>query len=381
MKFSSIIGQAETIQRLRENVNTGRISHAQLFSGAEGSGNLALALAYANYIMCTARSAEDSCGTCPACHKFSKLIHPDLHFVFPVASIKNVTAPVSDDFVDGFRQLILQNPYAGYMDWQNAIGIENKQALINKDQGNEIIRKLSLRSFESKYKMMLIWFPEKMNHQAANKLLKILEEPPENTLFLLVTEKPDELLITILSRTQKVFVPPVKEEDIQFALINKHGVNPGHAESLAKLSEGNYNRALKLIDIDEAESAIQEQFRIWMKLCSDPSLQYKLIAWAEEYSQTGRENLKTFLQYASSGIRQLLLCYLQTGGLLRETEEEKNFNASFKNFVHPGNCEQLLKIISQCSYEVERNGNTKLVMLDASFRISRSLMEKSTQAV
>lgn len=375
MKFSEIIGQKICVDKLRNHVREGRISHAQLFAGQEGSGNLALALAYATYINCTNRTVDDSCGTCPSCHKFSRLIHPDMHFVFPVAPKKNADKTVSDDYVNVFREMVIEQPYSGFQEWIQAMDIDNKQATINTEQGNEIIRKLSLRSFESKYKTMLIWFPEKMNHYAANKLLKILEEPPDNTLFLLVSEKPDELLPTILSRTQKIDIPPTEEKEIALTLVAKGLCGEEQALNIARLCEGNFNLALQLIHSNEQENLLQNEFRSWMFFCSQTSALQKAISWSENFSQENRETIKNLIQYGVRVVRQLLLQHLGISPLIRETPEEEKFNRDFMKHVHAGNCEQILQVLSTCAYEIERNGNAKIVLTDTSMRIARLLAE------
>ena len=212
MRFQDLIGQQETKQRLLQSVKEDRIAHAQLFLGQEGCGSLPLAIAYGQFINCTNRSELDSCGVCPSCNKYQKLIHPDLHFVFPTATTKEITKdPISDEFLTIWRTQLMENPYFGLLQWYAAIGIENKQGSISKNESLEILRKLNMKSYEAEYKVMIIWFPELMNVTAANKLLKMIEEPPDKTLFLLVAENTEYMLQTILSRTQLIKVPPVRQ--------------------------------------------------------------------------------------------------------------------------------------------------------------------------
>jgi DNA polymerase-3 subunit delta' len=213
MLFSEIIGQENTKKQLIDSVQTSRMSHAQLFSGPEGSGSLPLAIAYAQYVSCTQQGADDSCGVCPSCRKYNKLAHPDLHFVFPVATTDKVKSkPVSDLFLPEWRDILLTNPYFSFNQWLEHIGVDNKQGLIGTEEAGEIIRKLTLKTYESDYKVMVIWMPEKMNDSSANKLLKMIEEPPLKTLFLLVSEHPEQIITTIISRTQLVKVPRIDRE-------------------------------------------------------------------------------------------------------------------------------------------------------------------------
>ena len=218
MLFKDIIGQEEIKKKLIKTVEENRVSHAQLFSGPEGAGSLPLAIAYAQYISCENRSGNDSCGTCHSCFKYSKLIHPDLHFILPVASTPKVKEPLTDKFLEEWRVSFIENPYLNPAEWYKAIGLENKQGFINVAESNEIIRKLSLKSYESEYKVVIIWLPEKMNKSAANKLLKIIEEPPSKTLFLMVTENSTNILPTIYSRVQVIRIPKLEEAEILLAL-------------------------------------------------------------------------------------------------------------------------------------------------------------------
>lgn len=249
MLFREVVGQQKLKQRLIQSVKENRISHAQLFVGAEGCGSLALALAYAQYVSCENKQQEDSCGSCTSCTKYQKLIHPDLHFVYPVATTKSVTKdPVSDDFIKEWRECILSNPYLGLARWYEAIGVENKQGIINKFESAEIVRKLNLKTFEADYKVMIIWLPEKMNHVAANKLLKMLEEPPEKTLFLLVAENTSLMLQTILSRCQLIKVPKIDSDSMLKALVAKHNISEPTANSISKIANGNFLVALETMD-------------------------------------------------------------------------------------------------------------------------------------
>ncbi|MGL4292850.1 MAG: DNA polymerase III subunit delta', partial [Bacteroidales bacterium] len=259
MYFKDIIGQEEIKQRLIRSVQTNHIAHAQLFAGPEGAGKFQLALAYARYIQCTDRSDTDSCGRCPSCVKYNKLIHPDLHFVFPV--IKKGTNTICSDFINEWRGFVTTHPYFSLREWMQEIGSENQQGGIFVNESDEIIRKLSVKPYESDYKVMLIWLPEKMNEQTANKLLKMLEEPFEKTVFLLVSNEADAMLGTILSRTQTIHVRPVAEQILARALQSRFGVNSQDSQRIAHLSNGNVVKALENLSVSEEREYLLELFK------------------------------------------------------------------------------------------------------------------------
>jgi len=262
MLFKEIIGQEEIKKKLIKTVEENRISHAQLFSGPEGAGSLPLAIAYAQYISCEDRSGNDSCGTCHSCLKYSKLIHPDLHFILPVASTPKVKEPLTDKFLEEWRESFLENPYLSPAEWYKAIGLENKQGFINVDESYEIIRKLSLKSYESEYKVVIIWLPEKMNKPKENKLLKIIEEPPSKTLFLMITENSTNILPTIYSRAQMIRIPKLEEKEILLALQQKYDFEEVNMKDAAHLADGNYLRALNILEKTEENKLHFEKFTL-----------------------------------------------------------------------------------------------------------------------
>jgi DNA polymerase-3 subunit delta' len=283
MMFREVIGQTDIKQKLIQTVTDNRVSHAQLFFGSEGSGALALAIAYAQYINCNSRTETDSCGVCPSCIKYQKLIHPDLHFIYPIATTKSVTKkPLSKNFLNDWREILISNYYISLFDWLDHIGIENKQGIINAEDCNEVIKTLSLKSYEAEYKVMVIWMVEKLFHAAAPKLLKILEEPPEKTLFILVSENPDHVLPTILSRTQLIKVPKLSDTDIYYALVEKNNCEPSLARKISNSVNGNYKEALKLNDETDDENQYFNTFSQWMRLCFKQSIP-EMYSWVEEY--------------------------------------------------------------------------------------------------
>lgn len=373
MFFRDIVGQEAIIRNLTANVNANRISHAQLFLGSEGSGHLPLALAFATYIHCKNKTADDACGVCPSCLKMKKLEHPDLHFFFPVSTTQeHKKDPVSSLFYPQWRTRVLENPYFAYNEWLAAIGIENKQALINAGDCNEIIRVLGLKSFESPYKIVIIYMVEKLYHAAAPKLLKILEEPPENTLFLMVSENKDMILNTILSRTQILKVPRPDDQAIVQMLINRYRVDKESARHMADLAAGNICNALKLVGSDTDPYEHFEQFRSWMRLCFRKDI-HNLLGWVEATSRFGREKLKSFLGY---GLRVIRLCVVRNYGvadMLTLQQEEKRFIDGLSPFVHQANTLTMASLFEQAIFHVERNANPKILLADLSFQIAKLL--------
>jgi len=291
--LKDIIGQREVKHRLVKMLNEKRLPHAMLFSGPDGSGNLPTALAFTQLLLCKSPQNNESCGTCSSCIRNAKLIHPDVHFVFPIAKSKHVKT--SNDLLKEFREAFLENPYLTLNDWFNEISAENKQPIIPVEESNDIIRQLSYTSYEGSYKIMIIWQPERMNTEAANKLLKILEEPPDETLFFMVSNTPDQLLATILSRVQQIPFIKVDEKDIVNALVSTYKVNEATAKQAALLCDGNYNEAKKLLTENDEQVSFLQHFQTFMRI----ALKFdggKALQWVDENAATGREKQKQFLQ-------------------------------------------------------------------------------------
>lgn len=371
MLFEDVIGQEEVKKHLIQTVEEGRISHAQLFVGPEGSGTLPLAIAYARYVINHASPDVDAANL-----KVDKLVHPDLHFCYPVNTTTRVKSkPVSANFIAEWRQAILENPYTNLFQWLNHLGIENKQGLINVEQSMEILKTLSLKAFESEFKIMIIWMAEKMNNQTANKLLKIIEEPPEKTLFILVAENYDMILPTILSRTQLVKVPPIKKDDLKQALISKHGLPEETAASVAHLSSGNYLEALRLIKSSDQENFNQAQFIAWMRLCFSKKY-FEILDWVEVMAKSGREKQKNFLSYGLHIFRESLMKNFGGEELVRLEGTEKGFVEKFAPFVNQANCLQMVELFEKSIYHIERNANPKILFLDVSLKMLKLLRVK-----
>lgn len=380
MRFKDVIGHKEIKENLIQTIHDNRISHSQLFLGPEGSGNLMMALAYAQYIACVNKESSDSCGQCPSCIKYEKLQHPDLHFAFPVCGPKQ---PVSDRFLPEWREMVLENPYASLYDWTQTMGVDNKQMGIAKDEAQEINKRLSLKSFEGAYKVMLIWMPEKMNITAANKLLKIIEEPPQKTLFLLVANSSEDMIGTILSRTQTVKIPRLSDEIIASAL-QKKGISAEAAAQASALAEGDFNRALKLQNDAAFNEFNADRFIEWMRLCFQAlkakDLE-KLVVWTDSMSRIGREAQKNFLKYASQIVRKSLLQNYGVGQLAKTSIDKGSFSMEkFSPYIHADNCMEIMEELNLAYRHVERNANPKILFLDTSFKIARLLHVKLKEA-
>lgn len=370
MQFKEITGQQTAKANLIRQVADNRISHAQLICGHDGWGGLQLAIAYAQYICCENKQETDSCGNCASCIKYSKLAHPDLHFVYPVATNKKITsAPVSAHYISEWREIITQQKYFTLQQWFEHIQIENKQGNISVNESQDIIKKLSLKSYEAEYKVMIIWYPEKMHTAAANKLLKILEEPPEKTLFLLVAQNTDALLKTILSRTQLIKLHRITEEDIVSYLSVQHQLTPEQSVTLARQCDGDMIKLLDIVDQEKSADINIALFKNWMRLC----FKFRggdLVGLTEEMASMGREKQKQFLGYAQHMIRQCLLLNYQTSELLQINTEEAEFIKNFSPFIHQGNISLLTEEMNTAHYHIERNANPKILFMDLSVKMN-----------
>lgn len=365
MLFKDIIGQDAIKQRLIHSVQSGHIAHAQLFAGPEGIGKFQLALAYARYIQCTHRGETDSCGHCPSCVKYNKLIHPDLHFVFPI--IKKGSYAVSDQYLREWRQFVTTHPYFSLREWLQEIGTENQQGGIFVNEGDEIIRKLTIKPYESDYRIMLIWLPEKMNEQAANKVLKILEEPYEKTVFLLVSNEPDLLLTTIRSRTQCLYVRPVEEYTLANALQTRFGVLPAESQRIAHLSNGNVLKAMENLSVSEEREYLLELFKQMMRLAYGRKLK-EMKKWSEEVAAMGRERQKNFLQYAQQMIRENFIYNFHQSQLSYMRADEEAFSSRFSPFVNERNTPAIMDTLELAELHITQNANPKMVFFDVALK-------------
>lgn len=379
MLFSQIIGQQEIKSRLIRTVTEQRIPHAQLLRGPEGVGKLGLAIAYAQYICCENRGASDSCGVCPSCVKYKKMAHPDLHFVFPVIKPTGKTSVVCDDFIADFRQMVLKNSYFGLNEWYARISGDAKQGMIYGNESEEIIRKLSLKTYESEYKIMIVWLPEKMNLTCANKLLKILEEPPEKTVFLMVSNEPDQIITTILSRTQHIHVPRLHETEIVRALLKNDDldIDAVAATYASNIANGSYLTALAVLNDEDENKQNFERFVQIMRLAwqvgnkKDHASLKTLRKWSDDMASAavGRERQKSFLNYAQRMTRENFIMNMQQPELNYLTRFEADFSQRFSPFINERNVEDIMSEFALAERHIEQNVNAKMVFFDLVLKI------------
>lgn len=395
MQFQQVIGQQAVKKQLVEMVEGNRLSHALLFLAREGSGGLPLAMAFSQYLVCEkvqkAMKAEsedslfgaaagpivfpqDACGACSACQKASQMVHPDVHYSFPTIGKKEGAAKtVSNDWITEFREFVKNMPYGNSFDWLQFINAENKQGNITAEECNDIIRKLSVKSFESDYKILVMWMPEYLGKEG-NKLLKLIEEPPANTLFILVAENEEDILATILSRTQLVRVPLLDRQEVKEGLISRAGIEPDMASRLALLSEGNYREALQLMN--HASEDWLSIFREWMNaiMKHGPIAQ---VRWVEEVAKLGREKQKQFLLYCNHTLEQAIRAQLIDGALDILPESEKDFVSRFNKFLSIPQQHAIVEELDKASYYIERNANPKMLFHALTIRLKHIISDKS----
>lgn len=378
MEFTKILGQEYIKNHLIQSANLGRIPHAQLFVGPEGSGTLAMAIAYAHHVLCNGNGElNESCSL-----KFHKLSHPDLHFIYPTVTTDEVKAkPKSIDFIADWREFVLDNPYAGLFDWYSKLGVQNKQGEIRVDDAQEILKSLSLKSYEGGYKIMIIWMADKMNISASNKLLKLLEEPPQKTVFILVSENEEDIIQTIRSRCQITKFSALSEQIIANALVEKKQIELNKALKIAHQAQGNYNKALQLLNEDHDGLPFELWFVTWVRAAfkakGNASAIQDLIEWSEQIAGLGREPQKKFLQFCIEMFRQALLLNYETKSLVYiEPQVEKFRLENFAPFVNGNNITDIFKELSDAMYHIERNGNAKIILTDLSIKLTRLIHKK-----
>jgi len=367
--FKDIIGQNEVKERLISSAGKGIIPHAQLFCGQEGIGKFPLALAYAQYLNCENPSQTDSCGKCPSCVKYNHLAHPDLHFVFPIIKKAAKKKEVCDDYITEWREFIKQNCYFNLSQWLDYIDAENSQGLIYAKESEEIIRKLSLRIYEAKYKVMIIWLPEKMHESCANKLLKIIEEPTDNTIFLLVSDIPDNIITTIQSRCQRVNIHGVKEKDITQALESAYNITPEDAASVAHLANGSYLKAMETISLNEEHKFFFNLFIQMMRASYARNIK-EIKAIGNEIAGVGRENQKGFLKYCQRMIREYFVSNMSQPEMIYLAQDEANFGTRFAPFINERNIMGFMDELALAERHIEQNVNAKMVFFDLCLKIT-----------
>lgn len=373
MLFKDIIGQNTIKQRLIQNVQKQRISHAQLFVGSEGVGALPLSIAYAQYVLCTNRQAEDSCGTCPSCKKFRRLAHPDVQFTAPVVNIsKNSEKGTTlDDYVQIWLEHIPQHSYLNLNNWLKYTNQDAKNAIISLAAGRRININLGKKPFESAYKVCIIWLPEKMNAECANSLLKNIEEPAPNTLIIMASESEEQIISTIRSRCQKLLIPPISEVDMLHQLQSMPTAEGRDLANLAHVSKGNFNYVLQFLHAEESDSK-HEWFKELMR--ATYALKYvEIFDWAEKLSKFGRETQKEFLSYALSQIRENFMLNLQQAELSYLNEEELQFSTRFAPFINERNIIPLTKEFELALHDLNRNAHAGIVFIDLALKIVKLL--------
>ncbi|MBO5787557.1 MAG: DNA polymerase III subunit delta [Bacteroidaceae bacterium] len=366
--FKDIIGQKGVIEQLRRSVDDNRLAHALLITGPRGNGKLAIAIALANYLLC-GKGNGDACGACPACVKLSKFIHSDLHFVFPVKKKKNSNEnPVSDDYIAEWREMLSKGAYFSYDDWLVKLNLENQQPMIYERESSEILHKLSMQSREGGWKVVIIWLPEKMKEVGSNKLLKIIEEPPKDTLFLLVSEEPDKIIATIQSRTQRVDVPRIAQEDIENALQSRMGLSFEDAKMIAQQSAGNWEQAEELISLSEDKARYLELFMQLMRIAYARNIR-EMRAWSEQVAALGRERQKRLLEYCQRMIRENFIMNFKENAMNYMSQAEHNFSVRFSPFVNERNIFGITEELAEAQRHIEQNVNAKMVFFDMSLRM------------
>ena len=381
MDFSEVVGLDYIKNHLQTTLHNGRIAHAQLFVGQAGAGLLPIALAYAKEILCSQYESKSEAYL--RCEKnVAQFSHPDLHFVYPVNTNETIKkAAVSDSYTEEWRAFLKKNPYGSWSQWFHHLGIENKQGNISVKEAEEISKKLALKSYEGGYKVMIIWMAEKMNTECANKILKLVEEPTEKTVMLLLTEKEEQIIDTIHSRCQTLHLPLLSEEAIKTALIQKKGVFEKEAQKISRQSRGDFNKALQILENANEDSVFQEWFILWVRTAfkakGNKKAIQELLLWSDLMAEKGRETQKNFLNYCEEIFRQALLKNYQVDSLLFfEVNDPKFSIEKFAPFVHQNNIFEIIEALEDASFHIERNGNAKIIFTDLSIQLTKLIHKK-----
>jgi DNA polymerase-3 subunit delta' len=382
MLFSQILGQDYIKNHLTKSATSGRIPHAQLFVGPEGSGTLPMAIAYAQYILCNNLGDENNNGNASCNLKFEHFSHPDLHFIYPTVSTEDVKSkPKSIDFIADWRQFLNENPYGSLFDWYQMLGVKNKQGEIRVDDAQEMLKALALKSYEGGYKVMIVWMADKLNIAASNKLLKLLEEPTDKTLFILISENEEDIIQTIRSRCQVLHFSGLSEKIIADALVLQKEIDPRTATKMAHQAQGNFNKALQLLQTDSEDDFFEKWFVDWVRAAfrakGNAAAIQDLIQWSELIAGLGRETQKKFLHYCIDMFRQTLLLNYQTTSLVYIEPKIAGFKLeNFAPFVNGNNIQDIFKELSDAMYHIERNGNAKIILTDLSIKLTRLIHKK-----
>ena len=382
MLFSKILGQDHIKNHLTTSATMGRIPHAQLFVGQEGCGTLPMAIAYAQFILCNNSDTENDSGNTACNLKFENLSHPDLHFIYPTVTTGEIKKnPKSLDFIQDWRRFVLENPYGGLFDWYKILDVQNKQGQIRVEDAQEALKSLSLKSYEGGYKIMIIWMADKMNVEASNKLLKLIEEPEDKTLFILISENEEDIIQTIRSRCQVLHFNALHETVIADALQQLQNLDEKQALKIAHQAQGNFNKAIQILHQDESEQPFEQWFVVWVRAAfkakGNAAAIQDLIEWSEKIAALGRESQKKFLQFCIEMFRQaLLLNYSAPKLVYFEPKVEKFKLENFAPFVNGNNIQDIFKELSEAMYHIERNGNAKIILTDLSIKLTRLIHKK-----
>ncbi len=377
MKFADVLGVKDLKATLIKGVQSGRIPHAQLIVSRPGGGNLPLALAYAQYVLCLDKKEDDSCGACDSCRQMARLVHPDLDLIFPFAKVGDASGKEISckHFAEPFRKAVISNPYLGADDWFRAAGMDDKMAVINAQTVNEIVHNMQMKSYSGGYKVCLVWMPELFFHAAIPKLLKILEEPPAGTLFFLVSSRPDGIMATILSRTQLVKLPKIPDFDMMEALMNTHGMDMQRAQEIVNMADGNYNEAMWLCnEPDNAQSV--NRFREWMLAIYKADLP-ALTKFAEDFHGSTLDEQKNFLVYVMHMFRESIIKVSAGQDLARTTSAERVFLEKFAKTVKPESVFEIRRLTEEALYHIDRQANAKMLMMALSLRIMPHYMSRT----
>ena len=369
--FEQVIGQREAQQRLMQMVSEGRLPHAIMLCGPVGSGKMALAVGFAKVLLSKKTEREES-------PMLRKLEHPDLHFTYPTIKLPSMNAehkPVSDDFAQEWHELIMAGPYFTMNEWLEQMGGENQQAIITAGESDDLIRKLSLKSSQGGYKISLIWLPERMNIECANKILKLLEEPPSQTVFIMVCEEPDRLLETIRSRVQRIDIKKIDDEDIRKALIEKRGLTEDMAQRITRMANGNWIKALEMLSANSENEMFLDMFQTLMRLAYQRKVK-DLKAWSERMASMGRERQKRFLEYFLRFVRENFMYNFHQEELCYMTQREEDFAKNFARFINEANILPITDLANLSIRDIGQNANAKIVFFDFALQMIVLLIQK-----
>lgn len=369
MLFKDIVGQNQIKERLIQSVKQNKVAHAQLFCGPEGVGKMALALAYAQYLNCLNPKDNDACGECSSCHKYAKLIHPDLHFVFPIVQKKKEKKELCNDYLAEWRNFILTSPYRNLNQWLDFIKAENAQGMIYAKESDEILKKLSLKIYEGQYKVMIIWYPERMNQECSNKLLKLLEEPYGNTVFLLVSNNPDQIIGTIQSRAQRINIKAIDDISLKTKLQESYQLTDEVAGNVAHLARGSYLKAVEVLEQSEDTELFHQLFVEMMRAAWLKNIK-EIRRIAETLASVGREKQRSFIRYSLSMFREYFVSNLQEESMVYLTPKEAQFGVKFAPFIHERNIIKFMEEFELADRHIEQNVNAKMVFLDLCLKVT-----------